>query len=79
MTRWVSFDCLLTLIPKRQFYRGIAQLEERLLWEQEALGSRPSTSTTEARESLVLVSYATAQKEKQISKISRKALPTTKN
>lgn len=29
-----------------QFYRGVAQLVERLLWEQEAAGSRPVTSTT---------------------------------
>lgn len=43
----MSFDCLLTLMSKRQFYRGIAQLEERLLWEQEAAGSRPATSARE--------------------------------
>ena len=73
----MSFIVFLPLYQKDNFYRGIAQLEERLLWEQEALGSRPSTSTTEARESLVLVLRTTARKgETVFANISRKALPT---
>lgn len=27
------------------FYLGVAQLAERLFWEQEAVGSRPATQT----------------------------------
>ena len=30
----------------RGFYLGVAQLAERLFWEQEAVGSRPATQTT---------------------------------
>ena len=26
-------------------FRGVAQMEERLIWDQEAVGSRPATST----------------------------------
>lgn len=32
--------------PNRGFYLGVAQLAERLLWEQEAVGSSPVVSTT---------------------------------
>ena len=31
--------------PNRGFYLGVAQLAERLLWEQEAVGSSPTTQT----------------------------------
>ena len=34
----------------RGFYLGVAQLVERLFWEQEAVGSSPATQTTNIRE-----------------------------
>ena len=31
---------------RTSIYLGVAQLAERLFWEQEAVGSRPATQTT---------------------------------
>ena len=56
----VSLIVFLPLYQKDNFYRGVAQLVARLLWEQDVGSSNLSTPTTEARESLELVSYATA-------------------
>ena len=37
---------ILSSAPKHHIFRGVAQLEERLPWEQEVAGSRPVTSTS---------------------------------
>ena len=42
--------------PNRGFYLGVAQLEERLLWEQEAVGSSPTTQTMRVHTPLFVTS-----------------------
>ena len=42
--------------PNRGFYLGVAQLAERLLWEQEAVGSSPTTQTMRVHTPLFVTS-----------------------